>query len=140
MTGSRTKTLKRLFRGLERLALVVFLLLLLVMLGPALIGPHYLAHRFSPAQAIATPEALEASLGVPLQRVDIQLQGEAYILAIAPMVMWAMPEGPPVYVFDAEDGLIDYTTDLGDDQDFVARWITASGFASSGWSIRDALP
>ncbi|MEJ2456237.1 MAG: hypothetical protein P8103_19100 [Candidatus Thiodiazotropha sp.] len=140
MTGSRTKTLIRLFRGLERLALVVFLLLLLVMLGPALIGPHYLAHRFSPSQAIATPEALETRLGVPLQRIQIQLQGEAYILAIAPMVMWAMPEGPPVYVFDVQDGLIDYTTDLGDDQDFVARWITASDFASSGWSIRDALP
>lgn len=131
--------LKILFRYLERLALTLTLLLILWLMGQALLGPLYLAYRFTPPPGTATPQALEAAIGASLQRFTLHKDNRAYTLAVGPMLLWAMPEGPPVYIFDPRGGLIDATPDLGEDPAFVERWITGSDFEALGRSIRKAI-
>jgi len=130
---------KRLFRRCERIAQAIVLLLVLALFGQAVLGPRYLAYRFTPSGRIDNPRQLEAAIGASVQTRTLQVEGRAYLLALGPMLMWAWPEGPPAYVFDAAGGLLDFTPDMGDDPAFLERWIIPSDFESSGGSIHDSL-
>ena len=132
-------SLKRLCRYLERLALTLGLLIVLLLMGQAVLGPRYLTYRFTPAADSVTLEEVEAAIGARLDRFTIHKQAQTYTLGMGPMLMWAMPEGPPAYVFDASGSLIEFTSDLGDDQAFVEEWITGSDFDAGDWSLSDAI-
>ena len=131
--------LKILLRRIERVVILLVALTVLAMLGLALLGPRYLAYRFTPRIEVETPAELEAAIETPLDRFTLHKAGRSYTLAIGPMVMWALPEGPPMYIFRPEGGLVDFTTDVGDAPEFSARWISGSDFDSLGWSPSDSI-
>jgi len=92
-------------------------------LGGALIGNrYYIPHRFTPREKAATIQQLEKDFDVKFQIRRVAAKGRDYILATAPMVGWAFPSGPPMYVFDSQGCLLDYTLDSGDDPAFMDRW------------------
>jgi len=54
------------------------------------------------------------------------INGETYTMVTGciPNITLALPSGPPAYVFDARHILIDWCADIGDNSDFVKKWIT----------------
>jgi hypothetical protein len=92
------------------------------LLLPPLIGRYYIAHRFTPHEKTATIQQLEKDFGVKLEVRHVTTKGRDYILATAPLMRWATPSGPPMYVFDSEGRLLDYTLDSGDDPRFMEKW------------------
>jgi hypothetical protein len=105
------------------LLVVAIVGLLAYLLLPELAGPIYISRRFTPREGGATIEKLELSFGVKLKTREIAVQGVGYTLAEGPLVTWAVPSGPPMYVFDSQGHLLDYTLDVGDDPRFRDKWI-----------------
>ena len=92
-------------------------------LGGTIIGNrYYIPHRFTPREKAATIQQLEKDFDVKFEVRRVTAKGRDYILATAPMVKWAFPSGPPMYVFDSQGRLLDYTLDSGDDPAFMDRW------------------
>ncbi len=88
------------------------------------VGPLYVRWRFEPPSANATLKQVEASIGVPLaQRTVVAPGGQRYVVGTAPITTWAVPSGPPAYVFGPTGSLVDYTPDCGDDPRFASKWM-----------------
>lgn len=104
------------------------LAVILVSVSPVLFGPLYLSYRFTPGSPSVDIAQLEREIGASLETHAIEVGGTAYTLGIGPMVMWAVPSGPPMYIFDAQGRLLDATPDVGDAPGFGEKWIRASGF------------
>jgi len=102
------------------LAVVVGLLGSIV--GGPIIGRYYIPHRFTPREKAATIQQLEKDFGVKFEVRRVTARGRDYIVATAPMVGWALQSGPPMYAFDSQGRLLDYTLDSGDDPAFMDRW------------------
>ena len=113
----------------NRIEKVIVIILLVVVLGligrivgGPLIGRYYIPHLFTPREKAVTIQQLEKNFGVKLEVRCVTAKGRDYILATAPMVEWALQSGPPMYVFDSQGRLLDYTLDSGDDPAFMNRW------------------
>ncbi|MCU7915390.1 MAG: hypothetical protein KZQ65_05660 [Candidatus Thiodiazotropha sp. (ex Gloverina cf. vestifex)] len=104
------------------------LVLIIFVVGRAFISSLYLSYRFTPDESVTTYDQLEKSLGIVLDTRQLQVRGVAYILVIGPMVEWAAPSGPPMYLFAIDGRLLDFTPDVGEDQRFNEKWIFGSDF------------
>ncbi|MCU7828852.1 MAG: hypothetical protein KZQ85_07260 [Candidatus Thiodiazotropha sp. (ex Myrtea sp. 'scaly one' KF741663)] len=104
------------------------LVLIIFVVGRAFISSLYLSYRFTPDESVATYDQLKKSLGIALDTRQLQVRGMAYILAIGPMVEWATPSGPPMYLFAIDGRLLDFTPDVGEDRRFNEKWIFGSDY------------
>ncbi|MBI3922523.1 MAG: hypothetical protein HY318_13960 [Armatimonadetes bacterium] len=92
--------------------------------GPMFVGPFYIRHRFTPREKTATIAQLEKDFGVRLEARRVAVRGVYYTFARGPLVSWGnVPSGPPMYIFDSQGHLVDYTLDVGDDPRFADKWI-----------------
>ncbi|MCU7812449.1 MAG: hypothetical protein KZQ77_14660 [Candidatus Thiodiazotropha sp. (ex Notomyrtea botanica)] len=123
------------FRKIELLVVFATLVFVVFIFGRVLIGPLYLSYRFTPDESTTTIDQLKEELGVVLETHRIETRGAAYTLAIGPMVMWAAPSGPPMYLFGSDGRLLDYTYDVGGDQGFFRKWIHGTNFRNLQISI-----
>lgn len=63
----------------------------------------------------------------PEQGYELSVGGVSFIELVGPMPpMSSLPSGPPAYVFDGSEQLVDWTADEGDDPRFVSRWHVAN--------------
>ena len=61
--------------------------------------------------------------------------GKHYVIAYGPMASWLMlSSGSSAYVFDNTGRLVDWSSDVGDDGNFHARW-DSKGLGDQGRSI-----
>jgi len=118
------------WRRLEKALFLAVLLVLILLVGPVLIGPRYIEYRFKPDRPSISLAQLERQVGATLQTYRVSRQGRVLTYALGPLLAWAVPSGPPIYVFDEEGRLLDYTLDAGDDQRFSNGWIVDSNFES----------
>jgi hypothetical protein len=114
------------WRRLEKGLFFAVMLALILLVAPVLIGPHYIEYRFKPARPSLTLVQLERQTGATLQTYRVNHQGREFTYALGPLLAWAAPSGPPIYVFDEAGRLLDYTLDAGDDQRFGNDWIAGS--------------
>jgi hypothetical protein len=51
------------------------------------------------------------------------LSGQEYLALFGPVnALPKFPSGPPIYIFDHNGHFVDWTSDMGDDNAFHARW------------------
>jgi len=79
--------------------------------------------RKSNADGIETYRQYRESLPPPESVLKLRVgEGEFYALSGPVSVLLALSSGPPVYIFDSEGKLLDWTLDSGDDPRFSERW------------------
>ncbi len=69
-----------------------------------------------------TMAELEQQIGKPENLRPHTHNGSNYTIWSGPVKTIYLPSGPPVYVFDSVDKLIDWSSDIGDDAHFREQW------------------
>jgi len=90
----------------------------------------WIGYTFTAAQRAVPPpdvrrwEDYLAEMPQPRSFMLIQMfTGEEFLLAVGPKPKTPFAKGPPMYVFDREGRMIDWTADSGEDADFTKQWI-----------------
>jgi len=84
--------------------------------------------RTSSAKSISTYAEYRAQLPTPKSLKKITKEEEYYYAFFGPVkAPLALPSGPPVYIFDSNGALVDWTYDTGDDSRFNKAWGFAQG-------------
>jgi hypothetical protein len=104
---------------------VVLIILILFMLGrllyPMIIGPRYIIRRFTP-NSNSTIAGVEEKIGSHLTINECKIHNQIYKIGAGPFIEGKAVSGPPMYVFNSDGVLIDYTLDVGDDPAFREKW------------------
>ena len=83
----------------------------------------YERRRMAPPQTALHLRGFLAEMRAPDHFAVLNVEGQQYLLVTGPLPsLNSLPSGPPQYVFDASGRLVDWTTDSGEDPDFVADW------------------
>lgn len=69
--------------------------------------------------------------------VDTTFGGKRHIIAYGPDRASELASGLPAYVFDETGRLVDWSTDIGDDPEFDARWSAQPNLGNANFG-RDA--
>lgn len=94
------------------------------MFAPMIYGRfYYIPKKFNPPHKNATIQEVETNLCANLIITDKIINTETYKIGEGPLLLWTMPSGPPMYIFNKEGILIDYTIDSGDDPEFKDKWL-----------------
>ena len=101
--------------------------ILLYMLAPELYGRfYYIPKKFKPPHEHASIKEIEANVGSQLLLTSRKMNNEMLQIGEGPLLFWTWSSGPPMYIFNKDGILIDYTTDSGDDRDFKEKWLKES--------------
>ncbi len=105
--------------GVNGILLVITMVVLGYILIPMIYGPFYISNRFKPPHLKVTIDEMEKKINAQLERSKHFIDNETLIIGKGPLIHWAIPSGPPMYVFDKEGILIDFSFDCGDDPEFL---------------------
>ena len=104
-------------------AILVILILFILgrLLYPMITGPRYIIRRFTPnlnSTIAEVEEKIDSRLAINECKIDNQI----YKVSVGPFIEGKAILGPPMYVFNSDGILIDYTLDVGDDPVFKEKW------------------
>lgn len=99
-------------------------------------------------QSIRVPEhsasILEAIRSVPartgIYRVDSGTKHYVKVVGTPKPGVFALPSGPPIYIFDRAGTLVDWTPDSGEDPDFGRAWSSDAEVEIGISELPDAAP
>lgn len=92
------------------------------------LGIGYFVWRYREIRQITPPgpnasfAAVLAHIPTPQRIGRLERDGAIYVLVIGQVPHLFLPSGPPVYVFDRSERLIDWSSDIGDQTSFGERW------------------
>jgi hypothetical protein len=94
--------------------------------------------KFAPDDGVDSFAALRLQ-DVPMTRATRVSNPPDHICVFGDVdsVMWTLPSGPPAYLFDQSDTLIDCTLDVGDSTKFQYEYSVYSGTKNSIAEVED---
>src|SRR5690349_5783774 len=93
------------------------LIIIVVLIGGCLTA-EYISHR----RVNPTGRASNLNEYLAEQFAAGEANGKPHVIAYGSMSSWLLSSGPSAYVFDDTGRLVDWSSDIGDDPRFDARW------------------
>jgi len=115
---------KNIEKKIEIILWIILIGFLLYTFAPMIYGRfYYIPKKFAPLHKYATIKEIEKNLGTNLDITEIAIDNKIYKIGKGPLLKWTLPSGPPMYIFNKDETLIDYTLDSGDDPEFRDKWL-----------------
>jgi len=99
------------------------IILLLAMILTWLASEFRYAARICPTGKADTYHDYRQKMNAPRRGNLLEKDGQQYYALFGKVDAWfALPSGPPVYVFDTNGVMVDWTSDSGEDPEFTRTW------------------
>ncbi len=116
--------MKNIKKKIEIILYLIFIGILLYIFAPMIYGRfYYIPKKFNPPHQHASIKEIETNLGTNLKIAERAIDNKIYKIGEGPLLKWTLPSGPPMYIFNKDETLIDYTLDSGDDPVFRDKWL-----------------